>query len=490
MNITFFYWLAFISYSIIVIGIGFYIWAKKRKEKKEEADSFWTADKTLSGWSSGLSISASMMSISWSCVYGVQLFYWYGIGAAWLLIIPWLLTMGGFFLFTPIFRKLKAFSQPELLANKFGPKIRSLISIPLIFVFIVWGGAEIYAAGITIAPFLNISVPLTMFLLSLVITIYTYTGGFQAVVSTDKIQFVLVALFILILAIVGYSAVYSSTNSLNLFEISSSAPKLKNNSSILFAPGLALIVITFIAYLPGWLVETDIWIRLQASRSNKEARKGIIVASTNSFLFVGILPMVIGLSALILYPTANGVIPAKLQDGALIFQNLMADYTPVWLNVLLGIGLIAAAMSTVDTCGNVVALSLSYDIVEPIVAHKLSQKNIKHIASWISVFAILLAFIYALFTNSLWDIFYLSSGILTTTVFIPVISVFLPNTKKNQVVLSIIFGFIGTLIFYFLESRGMLSAIEPDFIASTKLGYILYGFIMSILGFVGGKFFR
>jgi Na+/proline symporter len=329
-----------------------------------------------------------------------------------------------------------------------------------------------------------------MFLLSLIITIYTYTGGFQAVVSTDKIQFVLVALFILILAIVGYSAISSSTNSLNLFEISSSAPKLKNNSSVLFAPGLALIIITFIAYLPGWLVETDIWIRLQASRSNKEARKGIIVASTNSFFFVGILPMVIGLSALILYPTVNGVIPAKLQDGALIFQNLMADYTPVWLNVLLGIGLIAAAMSTVDTCGNVVALSLSYDIVEPIVANKLSQKNIKHIASWISVFAILLAFIYALFTNSLWDIFYLSSGILTTTVFIPVISVFLPNTKKTQVVLSIIFGFIGTLIFYFLESRGMLSAIEPDFIASTKLGYILYGFIMSILGFFVGKFLR
>ncbi|HED08355.1 MAG TPA: hypothetical protein ENI57_09595 [Ignavibacteria bacterium] len=491
MDSTFFYWLAFVSYSIIVIGIGFYIWLKKRREKiQEETESFWSAGKSLSGWSSGLSISASMMSISWSAVYGVQLFYWYGIGAAWLLIIPWLMTMGGFFLFTPLFRKFQAFSQPELLAKKFGPKIRSLISIPVIFVFIVWGGAEIYAAGITIAPFLNISAPLTMFLLSLVIAIYTYTGGFQAVVSTDKIQFALVALFITILAVVGYSAVSSSNHSLNLIEISSSAPKLKNNFSVFLSPGLALIIFTFIAYLPGWLIETDIWIRLQASKNNREARKGIIIASANSFIFVGIFPMVIGLTALILYPAVGGEIPAKLQDGALIFQNLMTDYAPMWLNVLLGIGLIAAAMSTVDTCGNVVALSLSYDILEPALKKKISRKNIKNMASWISVFSIFVAFVYALFTDSLWDVFYLSSGILTTAVFIPVISVFLPNTKKIQVILSIIFGFIGTLIFYFLESRGLLSAIEPGFIASTQLGYILYGFILSILGFVIGKFIR
>ncbi|MCH8170845.1 MAG: sodium:solute symporter family protein [Bacteroidetes bacterium] len=491
METSFYYWLAFITYSIIVIGIGFYIWAKRRKENiQEETESFWSAGKSLSGWSSGLSISASMMSISWSCVYGVQLFYWYGIGAAWLLIIPWLITMGGFFLLTPLFRKLKAFSQPELLAKKFGTKIRSLISIPLIFVFIVWGGAEIYAAGITIAPFLNISVQLTMFLLSLVIAIYTYTGGFQAVVSTDKIQFVLVALFITILAVIGYSAVSSSNNSFNLIEISLSAPKLENNFSAFLAPGMAIIILTFIAYLPGWLVETDIWIRLQASKNNKEARKGIIIASVNSFIFVGIFPMIIGLTALILYPVVDGEIPAKLQDGALIFQNLMADFSPVWLNVLLGVGLIAAAMSTVDTCGNVVALSLSYDIVEPMLKNRITPKNKKQMASWISVFAIFLAFIFALFTESLWDIFYLSSAILTTTIFIPVISVFLPNTKKREVIFSVIFGFIGTLIFYFLESRGLLASIEPEFIASTQLGYILYGFIMSVLGFVIGKFIR
>ncbi|MFQ5584138.1 MAG: sodium:solute symporter, partial [Calditrichia bacterium] len=366
MSQTLTYWIAFLAYSGVVVGIGYYIWWKKKRQKKpDDTQSYWAADKNLSGWSTGLSISASMMSISWSCVYGVQLFYWYGIGAAWLLIIPWLITMLGFYLLASLFRKLKAFSQPELLEKRFGMRSRQALAPALIFVFIVWAGAEIYAAGITIAPFLSISVPATLFLISLVVALYSYSGGFEAVISTDKIQFALVALFIAIMAVVGVYGVKSSAQIAELFAATNTAPKLAPGAPWFLSPGIALIGLTFFAYLPGWLVETDVWIRLQAARSNAEARKGIMVASVNSLVFVGILPMLIGLSALILYPPVQGQIPAHLEDGALIFNALMRDYTPVWLNVLLGIGLVAAAMSTVDTCGNVVALSISYDLLEP-----------------------------------------------------------------------------------------------------------------------------
>jgi Na+/proline symporter len=244
---------------------------------------------------------------------------------------------------------------------------------------------------------------------------------------------------------------------------------------------------TFFAYLPGWLVETDVWIRLQAASDNKEARKGILVAGFNSFVFVGILPMIIGLSALLIYSPVNGQAPTKLQDGALIFANLMQDFSPGWLNVLLGIGLLAASMSTVDTCGNVVALSLSYDVLEPHFSKKWDSKKLNTLAQWVSVGAVFIAFFYALFTNSLWDIFYLSSGVLTTTIFIPVIASFLPNTNKKQVTFATVFGFIGTIVFYFLEARGHLKVIEPDWLSSTGVGYIVFGFLCGLIGFLIGK---
>ncbi len=482
------YWTAFLIYSALVIGIGYYIWWKERKLPADQStEHFWAAGKNLSGWSVGLSISASMMSISWSCVYGVQLFYWYGIGAAWLLIIPWLLTMLGFYLLAPLFRRLQAFSQPELLGKRFGVRSRQLLAPALIFVFIVWAGAEIYAAGITIAPFLGIPVPATLFVIALVVALYSFTGGFEAVVSTDKIQFVLVALFVAVMAVVGINAASQQVDVSHFFAATHRAPKSMAGTPWFLSPGVALIALTFFAYLPGWLVETDVWIRLQAARSDTEARHGILVAGANSFIFVGVLPLLIGLSALVLYPPVNGQAPEMLQDGALIFSRLMQDFTPIWLNVMLGIGLVAAAMSTVDTCGNVVALSLSYDLLEPWLQNRWSGEQLNTLARWVSVLAIFLAFVYALFTDSLWDIFYLSSGILTTTIFLPVIAVFLPSATRLQAVLSAIFGFSGTLVFYFLESRGALTALEPAWFAETQVGYILFGFMCSVVGFFIGK---
>ncbi|RMG63587.1 MAG: sodium:solute symporter family protein [Calditrichaeota bacterium] len=482
------YWTAFLLYSVVVVGLGFRIWRRERSGSRGfDSNQFWSAGRRLSGWAAGLSISASMMSISWSGVYGVQLFYWYGVGGAWLLIIPWLVTMLGFFLLVPLFRRLKVFSQPELLEKRFGPRARRLLAPTLIFVFTVWGGAEIYAAGITLAPFLGISLPATLFLIALVVALYSFTGGFQAVVSTDKIQFALVAGFISIMAGIGLYALTARGGLGLLWSANQLAPRANPHWPALLSPGWALIVLTLVAYLPGWLVETDIWIRLQAARDDGQARKAILLAGANSLIFVGLMPLLIGLSALLLYPPVAGEIPARLQDGALIFNALMSDFAAPWLSILLGIGLAAAAMSTVDTCANVVALSLAYDVLEPLAGARLTARRRERLARGTSVLAVALAFIYALFTNSLWDIFYLSSGLLTTTVFLPVMAAFRPGVRPAQAYGSLIFGLVGTLLFYYLEKWGWLASAQPAWLAETGLGYILWGLACSVAGFVLGR---
>jgi len=484
MKQSVYYWLGFLLYSVAVIGIGFYVWWRDRKlGKSQDNQAYWEASRNLSAWSVGLSISASMMSVSWSSVYGVQLFYWYGIGGGWLLIFPWLLTMAGFFVFAPLYRKFKVFSQPQLLSKRFGPATGRLLAPTLILVFLTWAGAEIYAAGILIAPFLHLSLPKTLLLITVVVAIYSYSGGFEAVVSTDKIQFALVTIFISVIAFLGWNALPADA----VLWQTPLPPKAEQGSQLIFSPGWVLILLTFVAYLPGWIVETDVWIRLQAARSNREARKGIAIAGINSAIFVGFLPFVIGASALVLFPPINGQAPAEIQDGALIFTVFMQKYAPLWLNLALSVGLIAAAMSTIDTCGNVAALSFSHDLLEPVLRKRWPAGRINTFARWSSVGAIFLAFVYALFTNSLWDIFYLSSGLLTTTVFIPVVSSFLKSTRSAQVNLSIVFGFVFTLLFYFLESRQVLTAFEPAAVARTGLGYILWGLLMAMAGFGIGR---
>ncbi len=482
MDKSLYYWAGIVLYSLTVIGIGFYVWLRDKKRGKEQDNvAYWEASRNLSAWSVGLSISASMMSVSWSSVYGVQLFYWYGLGGGWLLIVPWLLTMAGFFVLAPVFRKFHVFSQPQLLEKRFGKRTRQLLAPTLILVFTIWAGAEIYAAGILIAPFLKISVPQTLFLIAFIVAVYSYSGGFEAVVSTDKIQFVLVAVFISAIAFLGVNALPPQASLWH-----TPPPPKMQQIPVLFSPGWALIIMTFLAYMPGWIVETDVWIRLQAARTDGQARKGILIAGFNSALFVGILPFLIGASALILFPPVNGQAPAEIQDGALIFTVMMQKYAPLWLNLALSIGLIAAAMSTIDTCGNVVALSFSHDLMEPVLAKRWDQARLNRFARFSSVGAIFLAFVYALFTESLWDIFYLSSGLLTTTVFLPVTAVFIKSLRTPEVNRSIVLGFLATVVFYFMEAHGLLHGLEPAFIARTGLGYILWGFIAALAGLLSG----
>ncbi len=481
---TSFYWIGFLTFCCIAIGIGYFSY-RRLPALAPEQHEFWTAGKKISGWSAGLSISASMMSISWSCVYGVQLFYWYGVGGLWLLAIPWLLAMLGFFAVAPRLHRMTSFSQPEMVGARFGLRARQMLAIPLAFVYLVWCGAEIFAAAHVLAPLLDSSRVLMLVLIAGTVATYSYLGGLSAVVATDRFQYFLAAFFIATIAGLGMTAVLQRVDFSTFLAALPLPPKAQAPATSLRSPGAALAVMTFIAYLPGWLVTTDVWIKMQATRSSSEARKGVVIAMLNSFVFIAVLPLCIGLSALYLYPPQHGVIPERLQDGARIFTAMMQDFSPLSLSVFLAVGLAAVAMSTIDTTGNVLALSLSYDLLEISNLRWLPSRLRANLPRYITVFAIALAFLYALFIESLWDIFYLSSGILTTTIFIPMAAIFIPSIQPRQVHAAVITGFISTLVFYFMETRGHLAGFQPAGLAQTGLSYILWGFIAALLAFIG-----
>jgi Na+/proline symporter len=172
-------------------------------------------------------------------------------------------------------------------------------------------------------------------------------------------------------------------------------------------------------------------------------------------------------------------------QGDAIFSALVSTYAPAWLAVLAAVGLVAAAMSTIDTCINVMALSIGYDIVE---VHK--GRHPESGAKLITLGSVFFAYLFAIGINSLWDIFYLASGVLTTAVAFPVAAVFIKKVKRKGVLYSSISGFAATVLFYFLESRGLLNFIEPRWLVESGLGYILWGIIFALLGYLLGAKLR
>ncbi len=468
-------WIAFLLYLAASLVLG---WVAQKQQ--DAGADFWTAGRSLGAVSVGLSISAGFMSVSWSCVYAVQLFYWYGLGALWLITIPWLIALSGIYFLSKRYRHLPAFSQPEMIAQRFGIGTKRMTALALAFVFLVWGGAEIYVAGTLLAPQLGISIPWVIFIISLIVGTYSVMGGFRAVVLTDKMQYWLVAIYILTmgwLAIKGLGKVDMAALTLPIH-----GAKSGTAWSNIWAPGIAVILLTLVAYLPGWMFETDLWLRVQAAKDDKSARRGVFIAGMNSFLFVGVLPMCIGVAALFIFPMNGPTFPATIGvEGNAIFSALVLRFAPGWLAAVVAVGLTAAAMSTIDTCINVMALSLGYDMGD---IHK--RQGAETWSKLVTIFSVLMSFLFALNTESLWDIFYLSSGILTTAVAFPVAAVFIPRARARGVFWSSVCGFCTTSSCYFLESRGLLRTVEPLWLVNSGLGYIFWGMLGAVLGYLIG----
>lgn len=466
-------WIAFGGYAAAAVFLGWLAHARRRR-----GTAYWTADRQLGAASVGLSISAGFLSISWSCVYAVQLFYWYGLGAIWLITVPWVLALGGIYLLSQRYHALPSFSQPEMVGRRFGVAAKRVVALALFFVFLVWGGAEIYVAAKLLAPGLGVSVGAMILIIAVVVGAYATLGGFGAVVSTDKLQYGVIVVYILAMGWLAWAglqrafvdAVVVESSGPLWFGLQAMGARSAEPWSRLLAPGIATIVLTFAAYLPGWIFETDLWLRVQAARDRGAARRGIAIAMANALVFVGILPLFIGVTALTIFPAGDGFAAELGNEGDAIFVALVENFAPAWLAVFVAVGLTAAAMSTIDTCTNVMALSLAYDLAE--VREGPGAERWSQAATAFSVAA---ATLFAFNTVSLWDIFYLSSGILTTTVAFPVAAVFLPWATSRMVTASAATGFVATFAAYFLEAGGYLAGLQPAWLSDSGLGYILWG---------------
>ncbi|MCK5880062.1 MAG: hypothetical protein KAH24_09780, partial [Holophagae bacterium] len=300
-----------------------------------------------------------------------------------------------------------------------------------------------------LAGTMGISQPLLLFIVAFVIAIYMSFSGTNAVIITDVIQYILVALFFIIILQAGFSS----------HPVNPTVMKLDfHRIQPLF------IVLTFIAYLPGWLAETDIWIRLQITRNGHEARKAMGIALLNAVLFVFLMPLLVA-----------AFLPAGITSGTKGVAWLLTRVQHPALVALAAIGLIAASMSTIDTCINVAAMTLSYDLTEK----RTLNRNIA--AVWITAG---LAFLFGIYSNSLKDAFYLSSGILSTTLFLPVLACYLPVGKKTGVMAVLALAPILTIAFYAFEKHGWFAIPGAN-----GISYILISFCTALLLFFGGTFF-
>ncbi len=480
------YWIAIIAYCLAVMFVG---WKFRKTSSRTQID-FWLADRKITGLRLGVSLASGWLMLGW-IGFGMSQVYMFGASGLWILPIPWIILTLIIVAAVPIFRRIPSISLPQAIEKRFGSSARVFLAILSFGVFLSWTQAELFMAGTLASPFLGIPAPLVMVLLVIPILFYTWHGGFKAIVTTDMLQFVIMAAFMVILAFAGYKAATAVSDVSLGSALASASPPWSGpgEAGNMWFLGALFPVVLLIGYLPGWLLEQDLVVRMQAAPSTKEARKGAWLGVLLIGVFICLLPALAAFYALIAFPPVDGVPAEAVGPGALGIITALITTLPNWVSVFMVLGLVACQMSTIDTFSNVTAMPIAHDLVEPALKKKGVSPEKRHLSSrLISMGAIILALLCALASESLGDVYYISSGVLSACIAVPFLFAFWKKTTLAGVMTAAVLGFLGTIGGYHWEYytiAGNYTEVLPGWMQNSYgYNYLAFGVLLSVLSII------
>lgn len=311
------------------------------------------ADFFVSGRSGSVTrITGSLVAtiIGGSATLGVA-----GLGFSMGLPALWWLLSGAIFLFIlGIFfagkvRSMEVYTLPEVLYAQYGSSsLRIIASAVIIVAWLGVIGAQIAAAG----KFMNILWPghftESVILCGSIFIIYTIAGGQSSVIRTEVFQTILIFAGIGLLFVILASR-FGGLWSLPLPEDHLEFPV---NSRFGYIDLLGYFLFVGTSYLAG----PDMYSRILSARDENTAKKSVFSAAA----LVAILAVII---------TSIGIYGKSLYPGIeseSVFPVLIMEQLPEWIKGIVVAALLAAFLSSANTCLITSCIILNSDIVNPL----------------------------------------------------------------------------------------------------------------------------
>ncbi len=174
----------FILYFLLVMGIGFFFF-----KYHANSQAFYLGRSTMPTWSLGISIAVTMFSAINYLAFPTEIMQH---GA------PVLVSLLGFILviipvnrwYLPAFWKTGEESLFTFFNKKYGKVLQRVTIFLYAFWRLLWMGTALFAAAKILSPLLGLSILSLILILGIIATLYSCLGGFQAVVWTDVLQFI------------------------------------------------------------------------------------------------------------------------------------------------------------------------------------------------------------------------------------------------------------------------------------------------------------
>lgn len=454
--------LGLIIYLVVILIIGFVTY-----KYMGSLDDFLLGGRRLGAWALAISERASGES-AWFLLGLPGLAYATGMSAFWTVIgcgfgifLSWSLIA---FRLRKETGKYNALTIPDYFEARFDDKSHTLrvISTVIILIFYtVYVGAQFIGAGKILNVTFGIPTLYGMLIGAGVVMFYTLMGGFLAVVWTDVVQGLIMALVSIGLPIIGIIEM----GGINQFISGISKVGTEFLSINAGKTGQSLILGLIIGSLGiglGYMGQPHLLARYMAINKEKDVRQGLLVAMLWVLLaywgaaFIGIL----GLS----YLGPHGVI-----DAEHIMPRLALILMPSLLAGFAISGAIAAMMSTADSQLLVSTSAVVEDIYRKLLRNTATQEQLVKLSRIFTIVISLIALLLAIGAKQLifWLVLYAWAGLGASFGPPLLLSLWWKKTTKQGVFAGLVLGTLTVLLWYNIPTlKGIVYELVPAFFAS------------------------
>ncbi len=394
----------FISYCLLIVGIGLYV-SRDKKGHQKNAEDYFLAGKSLPWWAIGASLIAANISAEQFIGMSGSGF---AIGLAiasyeWMAAIT-LLIVGKFFL--PIFIEKKLYTIPEFIEKRYSTNLKTILAVFWIALFVFVNLTSVLYLGSkaldTIIGVGDGSLMMTSIIgLALFAAAYSLWGGLSAVAWTDVVQVVLLIMGGLITTFIaldhvapngggvieGFKHIYQVVPEKFSMVLSKGEIITPNGKDAWWdLPGLAVLIGgMWVANLYYWGFNQYIIQRTLAAKSLAESQKGIAFAAFLKLL-IPLIVVIPGIIAFVLNSNEAGELTKSAMDpafynadGGIANDNaapwLIKSFVPVGLKGLVLAALAAAIVSSLASMLNSTATIFTMDIYRPYLNKNASDKQ-------------------------------------------------------------------------------------------------------------------
>jgi SSS family solute:Na+ symporter len=314
------------------------------------------------------------------------------------------------FVFLGAFYAVNSLTIYEFLATRFGNGTRYTATLFFIVTRLLASAVRLMIAATGISLILDLPFALCLAVFTLVAVVYTGGGGIRGIIWTDILQAAVfiscgIALILYIGHSIGWGTIMEIGEAHGRFEIFRFSPEEPGGGLLSWMNDPKLFVIAaifgFVSTTAAFGTDQDMTQRMLTCKDVGAARRSVILSGFIS-IPIAALFLFVGIALFAFYQVhLDASLPMKMmEDGASevaadkVFPWFIGTQLPSGLRGLLLVGVLAAAMSSLDSTMGALSSSALVDLYRPLLKKQPDDKaGLRLSRIFVAVFGIALALI-------------------------------------------------------------------------------------------------